>query len=109
LPSALTAHIIAIPLTLPRLPYHLKHTLIRTALKNGTVFEVNYVGAVGGEQDAVIADAGAAESGTSAKRNWWACTRELLRVTKGRGVILSGGVVSDGDARPPRDVANLCV
>ncbi|KAF8552339.1 hypothetical protein OG21DRAFT_1498513 [Imleria badia] len=41
-PSPLTAHIIALPLTQPRLPFHLKHTLVRTAIKNGAVFEINY-------------------------------------------------------------------
>ncbi|PPQ82266.1 hypothetical protein CVT26_010064 [Gymnopilus dilepis] len=106
-PSPLTAHIISLPLTLPRLPYHLKHTLIRTAIKNGAVFEINYVGALGGEQDAVLMEADAAESGSSAKRNWWASTRELIRVTKGKGLLISGGVVTEADVRPPRDISNL--
>lgn len=109
LPSQLTAHIIALPLTLPRLPYHLKHTLIRTAIKNGAVFEINYVGALGGESDATLVEANVAESGPSAKRNWWAGTRELVRVTKGKGLIISGGVVAEADLRPPKDVANLYV
>jgi ribonuclease P/MRP protein subunit RPP1 len=106
-PSPLTAHIISIPLTLPRLPYHLKHTLVRTAIKNGAVFEINYVGALGGENDGVMVEAGAAENGQSARRNWWAAARELVRVTKGRGVLVSGGVVGDADLRAPRDVGNL--
>jgi len=107
LPSQLTAHIIPLPLTLPRLPYHIKHTLIRTAIKNGAVFEVNYVGALGGENDSVVVEAGAAENGSNAKRNWWANTRELVRVTKGKGLIVSGGAVSEADLRAPKDVANL--
>ncbi|KAF9477220.1 PHP domain-like protein [Pholiota conissans] len=107
MPSPLTAHIISLPLTLPRLPYHLKHTLVRTAIKNGAVFEINYVGALGGENDSALVDADAAENGPAAKRNWWAATRELVRVTKGKGLLLSGGVVVDGDLRAPRDVANL--
>ncbi|KAF9004657.1 RNase P subunit p30-domain-containing protein [Cyathus striatus] len=107
LPSALTAHIIPLPLTLPRLNLYLKHTLVRTALKNGGVFEINYVGALGGEQDAVLSDANAAESGLSVKRNWWAAAREVVRVTKGKGLLVSEGVVSDGDLRAPRDVENL--
>ena len=109
LPSQLTAHIISLPLTLPRLPYHLKHTLIRTAIKNGAVFEINYVGALGGESDTTLVEANAAESGPSAKRNWWAATRELVRVTKGKGLIISGGIVAEADLRSPRDVANLYV
>ncbi|KAF8960815.1 RNase P subunit p30-domain-containing protein [Flammula alnicola] len=107
LPSQLTAHVISLPLTLPRLPYHLKHTLIRTAIKNGAVFEINYVGALGGENDPVLVEANAAENGPGAKRNWWASTRELTRVTKGKGLIISGGVVADADLRAPRDVTNL--
>ncbi|KAF9445774.1 PHP domain-like protein, partial [Macrolepiota fuliginosa MF-IS2] len=106
-PSQLTAHIIALPLTLPRLPFHLKHTLIRTAIKNGSVFEINYVGAVGGEHDSVIMQANVAETGAAAKRNWWAAARELVRVTKGKNLLVSGGVASSGDLRAPRDIGNL--
>jgi len=107
LPSNLTTHIISLPLTLPRLPYHLKHTLVRTAIKNGAVFEINYVGSVGGENDPVVVDANAAENGPNARRNWWAAARELVRVTKGKGLLISGGVCADPDYRAPRDVANL--
>ncbi|EMD32364.1 hypothetical protein CERSUDRAFT_23264, partial [Gelatoporia subvermispora B] len=102
LPSPLTAHIISLPLTLPRLPFNLRHTLVRSALKNGAVFELNYVGALGGE-----GDVGGGEAGAGAKRNWWAAAREVARVTKGKGVLVSGGVVNSGDLRAPRDVANL--
>ncbi|KAF9078266.1 RNase P subunit p30-domain-containing protein [Rhodocollybia butyracea] len=108
LPSPLTTHIISIPLTLPRFPFYLKHTLIRTAIKNGAVFEINYVGALGGESDPVLIETGAAEAhGGNAKRNWWAAARELVRVTKGKGLIVAGGVVTQADMRAPRDVANL--
>ncbi|OCH91756.1 PHP domain-like protein [Obba rivulosa] len=102
LPSPLTAHIISLPLTLPRLPFNLKHTLVRNALKNGAVFELNYVGALGGE-----GDTGGGEAGTGAKRNWWAAAREVVRVTKGKGILVSGGVTNSGDLRAPRDIANL--
>jgi ribonuclease P/MRP protein subunit RPP1 len=47
MPTPLTAHIIALPLTHPRLPFNLKHTLVRTAIKNGAMFEINYAGALG--------------------------------------------------------------
>ncbi|KAF8623254.1 hypothetical protein AX17_007500 [Amanita inopinata Kibby_2008] len=106
-PSPLTAHIISLPLTLPRLNFYLKHTLIRTALKNGATFEINYVGALGGENEHVLSEAGYAEAGQVAKRNWWASAREVVRVTKGKGVVVSGGAVNDADLRAPRDVANL--
>lgn len=107
MPSPLTVHIISLPLTLPRLSFYLKHTLIRTAIKNGAVFEISYVGALGGESDPVLVKADAAENGPTAKRNWWAAAREVVRVTKGKNVIVSGGVVAEADYRPPRDVANL--
>ncbi|KAG7093989.1 hypothetical protein E1B28_007619 [Marasmius oreades] len=108
LPSQLTTHIISIPLTLARPPFHLKHTLIRTAIKNGAVFEISYTGALGGESEPILVEAGVADpSALSARRNWWASARELVRVTKGKGLIVSGGVVAQADFRAPRDVANL--
>lgn len=57
----------------------------------------------------MLADANVAESGPSAKQNWWAATRELVRVTKGKRLILSGGAVAEADLRPSRDVVNLYV
>ena len=85
----------------------MKHTLIRTVIKNGAVFEINYVGALGGENDSILVEADAAGNGPNAKRNWWASTRELVRVTKGRGIVVSGGIVNEADLRAPRDVTNL--
>ena len=104
LPSPLTAHIISLPLTLPRLPFHLKHTLVRTAIKNGAVFEINYSGALGGESDV---STGVREGGAGAKRNWWAAAREVVRVTKEKGIIVSGGVSVEAELRAPRDIGNL--
>ncbi|KAJ6617445.1 hypothetical protein B0H10DRAFT_2033446, partial [Mycena sp. CBHHK59/15] len=83
--------------------FHMKHTLtVRTALKNGSVFELNCVGALGGENDALLVEAGAADSGAAAKRNWWASAKEVTHVTKGKGLVVSGGMVSEADL-----VANL--
>jgi len=93
-PSTLTTHIISLPLTLPRIPFFFKHTLVRTAIKNGAVFEVAYSPAVGG-------------AGESERRNWWANVRELTRVTRGRGVIISSGSSGVGDVRGPGDVVNM--
>jgi ribonuclease P/MRP protein subunit RPP1 len=93
-PSTLTTHIISLPLTFPRMPFFFKHTLVRTAIKNGAVLEVAYSPAVGG-------------AGDSERRNWWANVRELTRVTKGKGVIFSSGSSEVGDVRAPGDVANM--
>lgn len=99
----MTAHVISLPLALPRLPFHLKHTLIRTAIKNGAVFEMNYSGAFGSDPDALETVS------MAVKRNWWAAAREVIRVTKGKGVIVSGGITDEPDLRAPRDIINLCV
>ncbi|KAF9233625.1 RNase P subunit p30-domain-containing protein, partial [Melanogaster broomeanus] len=106
LPSPLTAHIISLPLTLPRLPFHLKHTLVRTAIKNGAVFEINYAGALG-ETESCQMNFGVSDSGLTTKRNWWAAAREVVRVTKGKGIVVSGGVTCEADYRGPKDVQNL--
>ncbi|KDQ09304.1 hypothetical protein BOTBODRAFT_37216 [Botryobasidium botryosum FD-172 SS1] len=93
-PGPLTAHIISLDLaSQPRLPFHLKRTLVRTALRNGAVFEIGYAPAVTpGEENR--------------RRNWWANAREVGRVTEGKGVIVSsGGGVAE--LRAPRDVINL--
>ncbi|KAI0319990.1 RNase P subunit p30-domain-containing protein [Amylostereum chailletii] len=100
-PSPLCAHILALPLTLPRLPFRMKHTVVRTALRNGAVFEINYAGALGADEGA---DAG---GGGAAKRNWWAAATEVVRVTKGKGVVLSSGAAAEAELRAPRDVGNL--
>ncbi|EJD44981.1 PHP domain-like protein [Auricularia subglabra TFB-10046 SS5] len=83
-PSQLTAHIIQLPLS-PRVPYALKHTLIRTARRAGAVFELGCAGAIRCDE------------------GWWASAREVVRVTKGKNVVLTGG----GEARGPRDWANI--
>ena len=111
-PTPLTTHIISLPLTLPRLPFNLKHTLVRAALNNGAVFEINYAGALGSGMDGsgsgnTLGGNGGEGSGAGAKRNWWAGAREVARVTKGKGVLVSGGVSGEADLRAPRDVANL--
>jgi len=90
-------------MTLPRLPFRLKHTLIRTAIRNGAVFEMNYCGAFGSDPD------GFETASMAIKRNWWASAREVVRVTKGKGLIVSGGITNEPDLRAPRDMINLWV
>jgi ribonuclease P/MRP protein subunit RPP1 len=95
-PSPMTAHVISLPLTGPRLPFFFKHTLVRTAIKNGAVFEICYSPAVG-------------SVGEVERRNWWSACRELTRVTGGKGVIISSGTETSPmvDVRAPKDIINL--
>lgn len=86
LPGQLTAHVVSVPCS-PRIPYPLKHTVVRTARRAGAVFELAGAGAVSGVE------------------GWWGSARELVRVTKGRNVVISGG----GEPRAPRDWANMRV
>ncbi len=90
-PSPLSAHIISVPLDVPRLPFRMKHTMVRAALRNGAVFEIPYASALD----------------NTAKRNWWAAAREVVRVTKGKGLIVTGGGADIAELRAPRDVGNL--
>ena len=64
---------------------------------------------MGGQPDAILAEAGFAETGQNAKRNWWANAREIVRVTKGKGILLGSGTTNEADLRAPRDVQNLYV
>ena len=82
--------------------------MVGSALKNGAVFELPYAGALGGEGDSGMNVMGS-ESGAGAKRNWWAAAREVVRVTKGKGIIVTSGASNAADLRAPRDVGNLCV
>ncbi|KAH7099745.1 Polymerase/histidinol phosphatase-like protein [Auriculariales sp. MPI-PUGE-AT-0066] len=83
-PGPLTAHIIVVPLS-PRVPFPLKHTLVRTARRAGAVFELSFAGAIRGDE------------------GWWGSAREVVRVAKGKGIVITGG----GEPRAPRDLANL--
>ncbi|KAF8652892.1 hypothetical protein AX16_004080 [Volvariella volvacea WC 439] len=125
LPSQLTTHIISLPLSSsigsrPAAIAKLKHTLVRTTKRNGAVFEIGYAGAMGGmgveelcESELETSDSASGLGGPSAavradaKRSWWAAAREVVRLTKGTGVIVSGAVGDLGDLRAPRDVGNL--
>ncbi|CAE7080083.1 unnamed protein product [Rhizoctonia solani] len=94
-PSPTTAHIISVDAAsaTPQLPFRMKPTLVRTAIRNGGVFEISYAGALASDE--------------SARRNWWSGAREVARATKGKGLLLSGGAQSTPDLRAPMDVINL--
>ncbi|EJT97799.1 PHP domain-like protein [Dacryopinax primogenitus] len=102
-PSASVVHLITPPLTSsPRLPFYMKHTLVRTALKNGARFEVCCAGVLGGE-------------GTrqEEQRNWWTNAREVVRAAAGgnrmghEGVVFSSGAEHVYQLRAPGDIMNL--
>ncbi|KAG8716570.1 hypothetical protein FRC09_015556 [Ceratobasidium sp. 395] len=94
-PSPTTAHIISIDAAsaTPQLPFRLKLSLVRTAIRNGAAFEICYSGALSSDE--------------SARRNWWAGAREVARATKGQGILLTGGGQKTADLRAPLDAVNL--
>lgn len=94
-PSPTTAHIISIDAASasPQLPFRLKLSLVRTAVRNGGVFEISYAGALASDD--------------SARRNWWAGAREIVRATKGKGLLLTGGGQGIAELRAPLDAINL--
>jgi ribonuclease P/MRP protein subunit RPP1 len=53
--------------------------------------------------------AGSDKEAESLRRNWWAASREVVRVTKGKGLIVSSGAENVGDLRAPKDAENLFV
>ena len=61
-------------------------------MKNGAVFEICYSGALRGEDE---------------RRNWWTAAKELVRMTKGKGLIVSSGSDQIENLRAPRDAENL--
>jgi ribonuclease P/MRP protein subunit RPP1 len=93
-PSQLTTHIISLDLaSQPRLPFYLRLSIVRTAIRNGAVFEINYAPALDSNADLQ-------------RRNWWGNAREVARVTNGKNIIFSAGG-RPGEVRAPRDVVNL--
>ncbi|CAE6428439.1 unnamed protein product [Rhizoctonia solani] len=94
-PSPTTAHVISIDAAsaTPQLPFRMKPSLVRTAIRNGGVFEISYAGALASDD--------------SARRNWWSGAREIARATKGKGLLLSGGAQATSDLRAPMDAINL--
>lgn len=108
-PSSSGIDIIALDLaTSARLPFQLKRSLVLTAIANGAVFEVCYGVAM---RSAAAASTGPGQNPISkdARRNVIAGARELIRITNGKGVILSSEVRSCMEMRAPLDLCNLCV
>lgn len=84
-----------------RTPFFLKRSLVNAAIANGAVFEICYSKAVSKDSTS--------DDHLRARRNIIAVTRDLLRVTNGRGIILSSGASDLLGVRGPYDVINLYV
>ena len=92
--TALDIDIISLDLSVPRPPFPLRLQSVAAALRRGVVFEVAYAPAIrdNGRRRATLARAG-----------------ELVRLTRGRGVVLVSGADVAFEMRGPADVANLGV
>ncbi|WFD42496.1 ribonuclease P [Malassezia psittaci] len=86
----------------PRLPFHLRRSTVGAALANGVVFEICYGPAL--ETSNVSNDI---RDPSTLRRNFFSNTRDLLRITNGKGVILSSGAREAFGLRGPYDVMNL--
>ncbi|KAG9003030.1 hypothetical protein FRB94_002850 [Tulasnella sp. JGI-2019a] len=95
--SPLTAHVITFDLQAnQRLPFFMKMSLVRTAMKNGAVFEIRYCTTI------------KRNSAERSRRNWWINAKEVVRATGGKGLVFTGGGL-DSEVRAPKDVENLAI
>jgi ribonuclease P/MRP protein subunit RPP1 len=76
-----------------RLPFNLKHTTVGLAVTRGIHFEITY--------SASLRDA-------NARRYLLSNAANLVRVTRGKNVIVSSQAQRALEVRGPYDVANLC-
>ncbi|KAF8342894.1 RNase P subunit p30-domain-containing protein [Cantharellus anzutake] len=74
--------------------FYFKHSLIRTAIRNGVVFEIPYAPVISPNSE-------------YRRRTWWANAMELCRMTNGKNIIFGSGTKVISDLRAPLDVANL--
>lgn len=88
----------------PRLPFHLKRSTVGAALANGVVFEITY----GSATDAKACTTSNQDLAAS-RRNLFSGAREILRVTNGKGVIISSAAMDVLGLRAPYDVLNMYV
>lgn len=86
----------------PRLPFQLKRSLVLKAIAEGTMFEACY-----GPAMRLNSTSGASSLPKEARRNIIAGARELIRITNGKGVILSSEVKNALELRGPLDLCNL--
>ncbi|WFD27484.1 ribonuclease P [Malassezia nana] len=88
----------------PRLPFHLKRSTVGAALANGVVFEITY----GSATDTKVGTTSNQDL-AAARRNLFSGAREILRVTNGKGVIISSAAMDVLGLRAPYDVLNMYV
>ncbi|EDO42157.1 predicted protein [Nematostella vectensis] len=89
--SSLEVDLISLDLT-ARLPFYLKMPQVRQAIDRGVSFEITY--------GPMIRD-------NTQRRYVISNAADIIRATKGRGVIMSSGADGPLDLRGPYDVANL--
>ncbi|KAF9337352.1 hypothetical protein BG006_005159 [Podila minutissima] len=75
-----------------RLPFYLKHSTVGLAVERGIYFELCY--------SAAIRDA-------TARRNLISNAQSLIRVTRGKNIILSSQAMKAMELRGPYDIVNL--
>ncbi|KAI0826103.1 hypothetical protein BC629DRAFT_48718 [Irpex lacteus] len=62
------------------------------------------IDALGGDIDPALGSVGGSEGRAGVKRNWWEAAREVIQVSKGKGIIVTSGVTNVADLRAPRDM-----
>eukprot|EP00731_Ephydatia_muelleri_P021706 Em0014g297a len=90
--STLNIDIISLDLS-QRIPFYMKYPQVSQAMERGLHFEICYSPAI---------------RDVTARRNVIANAQELVKMTKGKNIILSSEARSDFELRPPEDVSNLC-
>ncbi|PWN40070.1 PHP domain-like protein [Ceraceosorus guamensis] len=81
-----------------RLPFAPKRSTLRTAIRSGAVFEITYSAMLAGASEE------SEKERERKKRNLVSNTRDLLRLTGGKGIIISSGAATLLDIRGPKDV-----
>ncbi|KAI9874348.1 MAG: hypothetical protein M1830_009847 [Pleopsidium flavum] len=92
---SLDCDLISLDLT-TRFPSHFKHKTLSTALQRGVKFELCYA-------------PGVLATDSSARRNLISNATQLIRATRGRGIIISSEAMKAVGCRGPWDVINLAM
>jgi ribonuclease P/MRP protein subunit RPP1 len=96
----------------PRLPFQLKRSMVLKAISDGVVFEIAYGPAMrssSSSSSSGVSSGGrwAGEVPKEARRNVLAGARELVRISNGKGVIMSSELRRALEMRGPKDLVNL--